>query len=41
MTYDPFICDECWGDYAHLPLCPHAQKSRDEPASAALSKAES
>jgi hypothetical protein len=22
MTYDPFICDGCWGEYGHLPHCP-------------------
>lgn len=23
MTYDPFICDDCSGEFSHAPGCPH------------------
>jgi hypothetical protein len=27
VTYDPFICDDCYGEDGHLPSCPKATPS--------------
>lgn len=36
MTYDPFICDDCYGEDDHLPDCPKAPPSADELAMRAI-----